>query len=265
MGVTPEKKQLFLTKAKEYKTVINKIEEDLSAMVTEQESATEDQKPYYDFKVIDFYMNQITQYLGINQTAQNIMGIKNEESLDEARKLIFKILILIEKLTSTVIDLPLSDVDKEQKKFEQYTDDERYNLIQRLFFQIENIEEAYGNNSKWKLSFVEVKGRAACCARNFLDYKALKAKSDPRMEGYLSRKRLKEIVENSLVEAASEYRKKYEIAGHSQEDMKKAMDLLRAVGRLYILENNAKALDKIKKTLILWKRKMESDAKKQKK
>jgi|YNPMSStandDraft_2_1061718.scaffolds.fasta_scaffold00001_106 hypothetical protein len=262
MAVSEDKKKLFLSKAKEYKEIINRIEADISNIMNQKETAAEDEKPYYDFKIIDLYMNQITQYIGINDLAQNVMGIKHEDSLDESRKLLYKILVTIEKLTTAVIDVSLTDIDKEQQKFIQFKDSERFNLIQRLFFLIEKVEEGYGENSKWKLTFVEIKARAAVCARNLLDYRALKSKSDPRIEGYLERKKLRDIVENSLIDAASEYRKKYEIAGQSIEDMKKAIDLLRAVGRLYILENNTKALEKVKKTIALWKSKLESDIKK---
>lgn len=262
MAVSEDKKKLFISKSKEYKEIINRIEQDITNLLAQKEQAADEEKPYYDFKIIDLYMNQITQYIGINELAQSIMGIKHEDSLDEGRKLVYKIFVAIEKMVTPVIDISLADIDKEQQKFVHFTDAERYNLAQRLFFLIDKLEEGYGQNSKWKLSFVEMKARAAICARNLLDYRALKSKSDPRIEGYLERKKLRDLVENSLIDAASEYRKKYEIAGQSMEDMKKAIDLLRAVGRLYILENNTKALEKVKKTISLWKDKLEADIKK---
>ncbi len=265
MAVSKVQKERFKEQSAPYKEVIKNIQASIDKTLEEKQKVDDDVKPYFAFKLSDLYMNQITQYISINDVAQDTMGIKHEDSLDDARKLIYKILIEIEKITSSVIDLQLNEIVEFQKKFNEVSDEERYNFGQRLFYLIDKLEESYGENSKWKLSFVEIRGRASNCIKNILDYVKVHKFNDPRSEGFNERKRLKKIVEDTLIASANAYRKKYEIAGHSREDMKIGMNLLKALARIYIVDRNSAAKEKIKKTIALWKRKMENDAKQRKK
>jgi len=265
MAVTSGQKARFKEQSQPYREVIKKITEEEQKVLEDRDKAEDDLKPYFAFKISDLYMNEITQYITINEIAQDTMKIKSEDSLDEARKSIYKILIEMEKITSSVIDLQLNEIVEFQKKFSEITDEERYNFSQRLFYLIDKCEEGYGDNSKWKLSFVEIRGRSTNVIKNILDYLKLHKFNDPRSEGFNERRKLKKMVEDSLIETANAYRKKYEIAGHSAEDMKVGMNLLKALARIYIVDRNEAAKDKIKKTIALWKKKMEDDSKQRKK
>ncbi|HOV46706.1 MAG TPA: hypothetical protein PK044_06725, partial [Exilispira sp.] len=60
-----------------------------------------------------------------------------------------------------------------------------------------------------------------------------------------------------------EYRERYEISGHNKEDMKKALDFLRALARMYIAENKREQLERMKKTIFIWNEKFKKDQAKQ--
>ena len=262
MAITKEQRQIFLKKAKEHKNKVFEIQDEITKITEEKKQKEAHEKPYYDLRIAEKYMDQVSNFLAINRVAMEIMNIKNEDALNEARKLIYKILIVIEELTTKDIDPKLTEIMEAQKLFPLFSDVERFNFIQRLFFLVDQLEEAYGINSKWKMSFVEIKGRGVSCARNLLDYNALRTKNDPRLEGYSERMKLRNMVEDGLILAAKSYREKYEVSGHVRDDMKKALEFLKALGRLYILENKRMEFEKIKKTIQLWNRKLISDLKK---
>lgn len=266
MAVSAEQKEAFKSKSKQYKEQIKNQLEQVKQLEQRIKKEEEEEASHtiLEVQIAEIFMNIITNYLAINNVAISTMGIKHENSLDEARKLLYKILILGEKWTSSYIDLKLSEIVEFQKKFADFSDDDRYNFIQRLFFLIDQVEEAYGENSKWKMSFIEIKGRATNLAKNILDYVGLRSKNDPRIEGYQARRNLRDLVEESLIKVAKLYREKYEISGHNSDDMKKALNFLRALGRLYLLENKRTELEKIKKTISLWTKKMNQDMKKKK-
>ena len=62
---------------------------------------------------------------------------------------------------------------------------ERFYLIKKLGLAINLLEIAFGDNSKWKWSFVELKGRYAVVAKNFIDMRlAAKTYFNPSSEDY---------------------------------------------------------------------------------
>lgn len=259
MPITKEQREKFSTDSGEHKNKAAEMLEKIKELRQQETEKDEFEVPYLRFQQCFLMCDVVDELLTVNQLSQTIMGIKSEASLDEARKKIYEILMILEQLTFNIIDIELSEVVKKQKMFPLFKDDQRLELAQRLFYQVDRIAQGYGDNSKWAVSFVEIRGRVTNMAKNLLDYIALRSKNDPREEGFNERRRLRELVEEKLITSAKEYREKYEVSGHNTEDMKKALDLLRTLGRIYIVENKQVELDKIKKTIALWKQKMEKD------
>ncbi len=90
----------------------------------------------------------------------------------------------MESIVSDLIDVPLSELTENQKSIAGYDDEKRYEIIKKLGFTIETIEKAFGDNSKWKWSFVELEGRFATVAKNLIDFKSLVKGMDPTVDGY---------------------------------------------------------------------------------
>ncbi len=262
MPITKEQRDRFASEAVIIQGQINQKLEEMKELDKKLSEVEEFEAPYIQFSICEKLLDIVDLYLKIHDVHMKIIGLKHENSLDEARKKIMEIFIRLESLTSNVIDLELSEVVKKQKAFALYKDAQRLELVQRAFYLIERIEKGYGENSKWIITFVDIRGRAAVVAKNLLDYIALRSKNDPREEGFNERRKLREIVEQKLIQSAKEYRERYEVSGHNKEDMKKALDFLRALARMYIAENKRTELDKIKRTIQIWSEKFKKDQQK---
>lgn len=262
MPITKEQRDRFANESAIIQGQINQILEEIKKIEASIPEKEEFEIPYIQFTICEKLLDIIELYLKIHDTHMKIIGLKHENSLDEARKKIMEIFIRIESLTSNIIDLELSEVVKKQKTFALYKDAQRLEFIQRAFYLIDRIEKGYGENSKWIPTFVDIRARATVVAKNLLDYIALRAKNDPREEGFNERRKLREIVEQRLIQSAKEYRERYEISGHNKDDAKKALDFLRALARMYIAENKRVELDKIKKTIQTWSEKFKKDQEK---
>ena len=71
-----------------------------------------------------------------------------------------------------------------------------------------------------------------------------------------------ELVKQLLQKAADKYREKYELSTRRIDDMKLAINYLKALKRLYITLNEKQNLEIIKKKIEVWNTKMEADLKK---
>jgi len=129
-------------------------------------------------------------------------------------------------------------------------------------FTIDSLEEGYGDNSKWKWSFVELEGRFAAVGKNMLNLRTFIAGMDPRSEGYSARIAHLALSRELLQQAADRYREKYELSTQRIDDIKAAINFLSAVRRLHIVLGESDQADVVKKKADIWRTKMENDLKK---
>ena len=127
----------------------------------------------------------VAHYLLMNSLSLSLLGIRNEAYLNEARKCCYKAIIWLEEVVTSLIDAPFSEYEEALAAIENVTDESRYELVRKIGFAIDSIEEGFGENSKWKWSFVELEGRFAAVTRNLLNLKTLLAGMDPRVDGLL--------------------------------------------------------------------------------
>jgi hypothetical protein len=198
----------------------------------------------------------------LNALSISMLGVKNESYLNEARKCLYKSIIYLEEAVTSYIDAPFSDYEENLKSIEMIDDMHRYHLVRKLGFSIDSVEDSFGDNSKWKWSFVELLGRFATVAKNLLDLKSIFKNLDPRVEGYNERLNWISFVKNLLQSAADKYREKYELVTQRIDDIKLAINYLSALKRLHVALNDAPNLDVIKKKIEVWSAKMETDLRK---
>ena len=134
-------------------------------------------------------------------------------------------------------------------------------LMRKIGYTVSLLEDRYGQNSKWKWSFVEIEGRYAVVAKNLFDFRSFQEKNDPRIGGFDARNDYLTLVKDLLTRTSTRYREKYELTDHLQDDMKKAIDHLRALKRIYILFNESAYLQNTTKQIELWSQKYEADMK----
>jgi len=262
--ISGEAKKRYFERITEYKNTIDEIlKREKSLLIVIQGDTTGAE--YKKLLIADEVLNRGSYYILMNDLSVVLLGVKNESFLNDARKDIYKCLIYLEEVVTNFIDVPYSDYEKNLESIEGYGDEKRYQLIQKLGFAISSIEESFGDNSKWKWSFVELEGRYATIVKNFMNLKTFIAGMDPRVEGYEVRMSHLKLAKKWLQQAADRYRQKYELSTLRLDDFKLAISYLAALKRLHMVIGEPDEIEVVKKKIEVWKAKLEDDLRKKEK
>ena len=202
-----------------------------------------------------------SQFILMNQLSLGLLGIKNENFLNDARKTCYKIIIYMEEVFSDYIDAPYSDYAEKIQQVSEYPEFERYRIIRLLGFSIHAVKDGFGENSKWKWSIIELEGRLATLSKNVIDLKKFVAGMDPRSEGFRERVEHFRMTCRLLQASADSFRMKYELSTNRMDDFKMAINYLAALKRFYTFTNQKREIEELKKKIDIWKQKMDADMK----
>lgn len=201
-------------------------------------------------------------YMAQNSLSIKIMDVKNHDALNDARKILYKAIIYLEEIVSNTIDCPYTELSDFQDKIKNVAIARRYMIIRKLGLAITMLKEAFGDNSKWKWSFVELEGRYATVTKNLIDMKtAVKDYFDPRSQDYETTVLFIRLIQKLLNASATAYRDKYELSTRRIDDMRNGIKYLLALRKLYIAIGNSEQSEEVKKKAVVWKDKMDADAK----
>jgi hypothetical protein len=128
---------------------------------------------------------------------------------------------------------------------------------------IDMLQQAYGDNSKWRWTFVELEGRFATVAKNILDLRNVVVNSSPESDYYDSTVYHLRLIKKLLAQSADRYREKYELSTSQMSDFRTGILFLAALRRLHIILAESEEAESIKKKWTIWKTKLETDLKKQ--
>ena len=259
--ISLEAKKNYSEYTKKYKIIIEEIiirEKALDYDIKTGKEIDDIEKKKID--MADCVLNMASYYILLNSLSASLLGIKNDNFLNEARKACYRAIIYMESIVSDMIDVPFSELTENQKSISGYDDGKRYDIVKKLGFTIDSIEKAFGENSKWKWSFVELEGRFATVAKNLIDFKTLVKGMDPTVDGYEIRMHHLNLVKELLHTAATRYREKYELNTFRIDDFKSAISYLSALRRLHIYLGETSESEKTKKNIDSWKVKMEKDS-----
>ncbi len=259
--ISLEAKKNYSEYTKKYKIVIEEIiirEKALDYDIKTGKEIEDLEKKKID--MADCVLNMASYYILLNSLSTALLGIKNDNFLNEARKASYRAIIYMESVVTDMIDIPFSELSESQKSISGYDDKKRYEIVKKLGFTIDSIEKAFGDNSKWKWSFVELEGRFATVAKNLIDFKTLIKGMDPTLDGYETRMYHLNMVKELLHSAATRYREKYELNTFRIDDFKLAISYLSSLRRLHIYLGETADAEKTKKNIDSWKIKMEKDA-----
>lgn len=210
----------------------------------------------------DEMLNLASNYIVISGVSQAVLGVKNEDALNEARKALYKSVIYLEEVVTGYIDVPYSDYEDKVAELESVDAARRYALIRKLGLAIRLVEESYGDNTKWKWAFVELEGRFATVAKNIFDLKNAVANMDPRAPDYEVTMYHVRTIKRLLSQAADRYREKYELSTNRIDDFKLAINFLGALRRIHVLLSERDEAETVKKKYDIWSAKLETDQKK---
>jgi hypothetical protein len=252
----------YTKKTKIYREAIETVleREKSTLTVINQASAGEAVRKRLD--LIEDMLNLTSNYIILNSVSWSMLKIKNEDALNEGRKSLYKGLAYLEAIVGNLVDAPYSDYEERLAGLESLSAARRYLLIRKMGLAVELLENAYGDNSKWRWSFVDLEGRFAAVAKNILDLKAVIVNSDPASPNYEPTVYHLRTVKRLLTEAADRYREKYELSTSEPEDFMQGIYFLGALRRIHLLLGEREDAEMIKKKQDVWAAKLKTDSKK---
>lgn len=260
--VTSEQKAKFQNNIKDFKKQIDEIKALISVIQHDIKVKNDGNNNYRRIIVANEYLKIISLYCNMSDVSMELLQIRNENYLNEARKLIYQVLILLEEVVSPHIDIPLTEMEESLASIVKVNPSRKLALIRKIGYNITQIKDGFGENTKWKWSFVEIEGRYAAIIKNLIDYKACQANNDPRNPFYVEMKNLLKIAKEQLEHASKRYREKYELTSQEVDDIKKSIDFLHALRRINVMFNEPEDAQNQKRMIELYTKQMETNMKK---
>ena len=214
---------------------------------------------YYNLEATSYHVYNMRLYFKMNDLSLDMLGIKNETFLNNARKEFYKILQMLEETVGDDIDRSLKENDEYIDKIEQFDPGQVLAMVERVHDMFQILREKVGEGSKWKWSFVELQARVAVITKNITNFSDVAKYRDPRTEFYRERLNLMQLCKDSLAESAKQYRTKYELSGRARDDMKRSIELLAALRKIHVLFGEDGEATKLKNTIDAAKQTLEAE------
>ncbi|MCH5289191.1 MAG: hypothetical protein J1E32_04675 [Treponema sp.] len=257
-----EDRELFREKCKPYQ---ERIKQALAAEKTMLAGIQEDeaQLPYKKFQLSEDVLSIAADYMQINNLSVELINTKNNDALNDARKIIYKSIIYLEEIVTPAVDVAYNEISDKVDQIADITVEKRFYLVRKLGLTIQLLEDAFGENSKWKLSFIEIHGRAAVVAKNLLDWKqACKVYFDSSLPEFDETMRYIRLVRQMLDLSSTQYRDKYELSSRRMDDLRRAIQFVLAERRICMALSETEDADKLKSKAQVWKDKLDAENKK---
>ncbi len=263
-GAQTERKAEFMELSKPVRDLIDKSmkkEKDVLAEIRKNPEGVE----YKKMELAEEMLYVTTLYLSINSLSLKVLDLKNNDALNDARKIIYKAIIYMEEVVTNIVDCPFNELSPKLEKISDIKIDKRFYMIRKTGLVIQMLSDALGENSKWKWSFVELRARFAAVTKNLLDWKAAgRDFYEPSSPDYDNTVFYVRLVKQLLEKSAADYREKYELVGNSEADMQTAINFLITLRRIAMVLGNNDESEEIRKKALVWKTKMETDQKQSK-
>ncbi|MDR2210324.1 MAG: hypothetical protein LBO65_02495 [Spirochaetaceae bacterium] len=258
--ISIEERQQYQEKIKPYRDKIVEIagrEKNLLLGIQKEPANT----AFRRLTLVDEMLNLASFQIVISLVSQTRLKVKEENALNDGRKSLYKSIIYLEEVVSNYVDVPFSDYEEKLAEIASLTAAKRYNLVRKMGLAINLLENAYGDNTKWRWSFVEMEGRFAAAAKNIMDLKTAVVNTDPRSPDYEPTVYHLRMIKKLLNQAADRYREKYELSTNRIDDFKQGINFLGALRRLLMLLGDRDEAETVKKKLEIWSQKLEADIK----
>jgi len=204
-------------------------------------------------------LNLASQYVAMSGISQTLLKSKDEDALNNARKAVYKGIVYAEEVVTGLVDATFSEYKEKLEAIESVSPAQRYALTQKMGLAIDLVASSYANNTKWKWTFVELRGRFAAVAKNLVNLDQIGINADPRSPHYESTVYHLRLVKKLLALAAERFREKYELSSKSVEDFNKSLQFLGSLRRLCVLTGDRDEAETIKKKMDIWNSKLTAD------
>lgn len=259
--ITNEDRELFKKESKQYEDLIKaELDKEKEMLTTMKGDAVGVE--YKKLILAEQMIYIATLYNAINTASVKILEVKNNDALNEGRKILYKALIYLEEVVTNIVNVAPSEISDKMEAIANTPLEKRYFLVRKLGLAIQMIIDAFGDNSKWKWSFVELEGRFAVVAKNLYDFKNyVKAYFDPGDADNENSILYMRLIKTLLDKSANAYRDKYELSSRRLDDMKNAINFLLARRRVSVALSESEDAEELKKKAQTWKEKMDADQK----
>jgi hypothetical protein len=259
--ITQEQRNRYFEKVQEHRKTIEAglaKEKTLLDLLAKDETGA----GYKRLKLANDALDLCSWYMLVNALSVSLLGIKNEDYLLEARKTLVRSLKYLEDTVSGYLDVPFSDYEERLEEIKDFDPAGRLRLLRKLGFTVQSLEEAFGENSKYSASFIEVWGKVATLGKNLVNLKTAVSDMDfssplrPTVMTHLS------LVKQLFQSTADRYREQYELYTHKVQDFRAAVFFLQALRRLHVLLSERDEAETLKRKVEIWSTKLEADLKK---
>jgi hypothetical protein len=260
--ISDEERHQYFEKIEIYKKNANaalKREQNILTLIKKEPAGA----AFKRLTLTDEMLNLTSNYIIINGVSLSVLKVKNEDALNDGRKSLYKSVIYLEEIVSNLVDAPFSDYGEKLAEIESVDAARRYFLVRKMGLALQLLKNAYGDNTKWKWSFVELEGRYAAVTKNIIDLRGAVANTDPRSPAYEPTVYHLRLIKKLLSQAADRYREKYELSTNRTDDFKQGINFLSALRRLHIVLGDRDDAETVKKKLDIWTVKLGNDLKKQ--
>ena len=146
---------------KDFNESIRPIKEQINGLIKKDKDesfALRNQKEGVELKKIALAEQMIylaTVQMSINNISVEMLEVKNNDILNDARKSLYKAIIYLEDVVSNTVDCPYSDIESKILPIKEVSITRRLDIIRKLGLALDLLVDAFGENSKWKESFVK--------------------------------------------------------------------------------------------------------------
>ncbi len=262
--VTGALKNQCADQQKSYKTKIEEIQKKIKALESGMLGVEEHDYPS-KLDIAFLSLIEASYHYALNTISFTTLGVKMEAEVNTARKLMVKVMLLCEDVYGNESDMPLSYNEEAHLIVEEkFHDKWKYDFICSVGYMLDTLKDFYGDNSKWKWNFVELEGRLALLTKNMINFKSFIKLWEPGLEYYAERCEHMKLVKKLLQENADVYKMKYELSDKTIDDMRFAISLSSTLRMVYVYLGDMDNVNKQKKIVDLWTKKMNDDLKKSK-
>jgi hypothetical protein len=247
----------YTDRCKEYNDTIQgllKYEEDTLA----ESRANPSKAAILLFDLSDRMCDLASNYLAINDISIAILDTKSEENLDEARKSLYKAIIYLENIVTAKTDAPFNEYETNLAELKGVDARRRFALVRKLGLAINLLQEAYGSNSKWKWSFVDMEGRTATVTKNIFQLDQAKQNMQPGAADQDTWVNHFRLIMRLLENAADRYIQRYQLSTKRGEDIRKATHYMGAAKYLYGMFGDPANAEKMQKKYDVWDARLRS-------
>jgi hypothetical protein len=221
-----EKQNRFLVAAKPYFDAIEQLMETEKKLRDDYEKSGDTVKL---FTLADTALSNFSNYIVINKISLSILTIKNIDIIEEARRSLVRSLNFIEEGVTNKVNAPFCEYKEKMTRFDAIGSAARLFFLRKLGLSIALLEQAHGESSKIKWTFVDLEGRFAAVAKNLFDLakaKELLSLTSPERDSAIEHV---DLVKEQLDHAASRFRERYDATGNRPADISSALNFLYAL------------------------------------